>query len=100
MFGRWGLNIDVRYKGKVIMTGRKSTINGLWYVPITKISEDNPEQTDDSENNLNQQGQETAIQATQRQVRFQSTNTQEINTSTHQESAGIDQMRTQGRLET
>ena len=33
---------------------------------------DNPEQTDASEDNLNQQGQETATQATQCQVRFQS----------------------------
>ena len=36
MFGRWGLKIEVRYKGKVVMKGRKSTINGLWYVLITK----------------------------------------------------------------
>ena len=36
VFGRWGLNVEVRYKGKVVMKGRKGTINGLWYVPITK----------------------------------------------------------------
>ena len=90
VFGRWGLNIEVRYKGKAVMKDRKGMINGLWYVPITKItSEDNPEQTDKSEINLNQQGQETATQATQRQVRFQTTNAQELDTSTHQESVRI-----------
>ena len=82
-----------------MMTGRKSTINGLWYVPITKISEDNPEQTDDSEDDLNEQGQETVTQASQRQVSFQTTNAQELNASTHQELIRINQMRTQGRLE-
>ena len=71
------------------MTGRKSTINELWYVPITKISEDSPEQTDGSEDNPNDRGQETATQATQRQVRFQTTNAQELDTSTHQESVRI-----------
>ena len=81
------------------MTGRKRTINRLWYVPITKISEDNPEQTDDSEDGLNEQGQETVTQATQRQVRFQTTNAQELHTSTHQELVRINQTRTQGRLE-
>ena len=43
VFGGWGLNVEVRCKGKVVMKGKKRTINGLWYVPITKItSEDNP----------------------------------------------------------
>ena len=49
VFGRWGLNVELRYKGKVVMKGRKSTINVLWYVSITKITrEDNPEQADKS----------------------------------------------------
>ena len=26
MFGRWGLNVEVRYKGKVIMTGKKARL--------------------------------------------------------------------------
>ena len=29
VFSRWGLNVEVRYRGKVVMKGRKSTINGL-----------------------------------------------------------------------
>ena len=40
VFGRWGLNVEVRHGEKLIMTGRKRTNNGLWYVPVTKISED------------------------------------------------------------
>jgi len=101
VFGRCGLNVEVRYKqGKVVMKGRKSTINGLCYMPITKINnEDNPGQADKSEVNPNQQGQETASQATQHQVRFQATNTQELSTGTHQEPAKINQMRTQGQIE-
>ena len=100
MFGRWGLNVEVRYKGKVVMKGRKSAINGLWYVPITKInSEDNPGQADKSEVNPNQQGQETATQATQRQVRFRAIYTQELTTGTHQEPVRINQMKTQGQIE-
>ena len=101
MFGNWGLNAGVRYKGKVVVKGRKRTIYGLWYVPITKInSKDSPEQADNIEDKLNQKGQETATQATQRQVKFQTTNTQELNTVTHQEPARtINQMRTQGRIE-
>ena len=59
ILGRWGLKVDVRYKGKVMMKARKSTINGLWYVPITDINrEDNLEQTNKSEVNPHQQGQE------------------------------------------
>ena len=82
------------------MRGRKNTINGLWYAPITKITnEDNLEQTDKSEVNSNQQGQENATQATQFQVRFQTTNTQELSTATQQEPSRINQMRTQGHTE-
>ena len=66
VFGRWGLNVEVRYKGKVVMKARKSTINGLWYVSITNVNrEDNLEQTNKSEINPGQQGQETTTQATQ-----------------------------------
>ena len=64
VFGRWGLNVEVRYKGKVIMTDQKSEINGLWYVPTTKISKDNPEQSNDSGDNPEKEVQETATQAT------------------------------------
>ena len=82
------------------MKGRKSMINGLWYVPITKInSDDNPGQADKSEVNPNQQGQEIATQVTQYQVRFQTTDTQELSTVTHQEPARIYQMRTQWKIE-
>ena len=99
VFGRWGLNVEVRYRGKIVLRGSKSTINGLWYVPITKInSEDNPEQADKSKINPNQRGQETATQATQRQVRFRAINTQELPTTTHQEPTRINQMRTQGQI--
>ena len=71
VFVRWGLNVEVRYKGKVVMKARKSTINGLWYVPITNINrEDNLEQTNKSEVNPDRQSQETANQATQHQVKF------------------------------
>ena len=64
-------------------------------MPITKINnEDNPEQVNKNEDNLNQQDQETATQATQRQVRFQTTNTQELTTATYQEPARINQRRT------
>ena len=31
VFCRWALNMEVRYKGKVIMRG-KNAINGLWYI--------------------------------------------------------------------
>ena len=71
VFGRWGLNVEVRYRGKIVLRGSKSTINGLWYVRITKTnSEDNPEQANKCKINPNQRGQETATQATQRQVIF------------------------------
>ena len=69
-------------------------------MPITKTSEDNPEQTDDSEDNLNQQDQETTSQASQSQVRFQSTNTQELSTSAHQDPVGTSQMVTQEQVGT
>ena len=99
MFVRWGLNFEVRYRGKIVMKGRKNTVNGLWYVPITKInSEDNPEQANKSDDNPSQQGHETATQATQRQVRFQTTNTQELSTATQQEPPRASQMRTQGQI--
>ena len=65
-----------------------------------KISEDNPEQTNGSEDNLNQQGQEIATHATQSQVRFQSTATQELSTSAHQDSIEISQMVLQERVGT
>ena len=50
---------------------------------------DNLEQSNKSEVNPNQQGQETATRATQHQVGFQTTNTQELSTRTHQEPAKI-----------
>ena len=69
-------------------------------MPITKInSEDNPGQADKSEVNPNQQGQETATQASQRQASFQTANTQELSTATQQEPPRVNQMRTQGQLE-
>ena len=100
VFGRWGLNVEVRYRGKIVLRGSKSTINGLGYVPITKTnSGDNPEQADTCKINPNQRCQETATQATQRQVRFRATNTQEPCTPTHQEPTRINQMRTHGQIE-
>ena len=44
VFGKRGVNVIVRYNGRVIMTGSKSTTNGLWYVPITQNCEVNPKQ--------------------------------------------------------
>ena len=44
VFGKWGVNVIVRYNGRVIMTGSKSTTNSLWYVPITQSNEVNPKQ--------------------------------------------------------
>ena len=100
VFGRWGLNVEVRYRGKMVLRGNKSTINGLWYVPITDVnSEDNHKQADKCKTNPDQQGQETATQATQRQVRFQANATQELPTTTHQEPTRINQMKTQEQLE-
>ena len=43
-FSKWGVGVEVRYRGKVIMKGSKSTIDGLWYVPITQNSEVNLDQ--------------------------------------------------------
>ena len=71
IFGRWGLNVEVRHKGKMIMRAKKSTINGLWYVPITNINKkDNLQLSNNRGVNPDQQEQETTIQATQRQARF------------------------------
>ena len=61
--------------------------------------EDNLEQSNKSEVNPDQQGQETVTQATQHQVRFRSTNTQELSTGTHQEPAKINRMRKQRYVE-
>ena len=44
IFGRWDLNVEVRYNGTVIMRGSKSAFTSLWHAPITQ-----------SEVNLNQQ---------------------------------------------
>ena len=41
VFDKWGVGVEVRYRGRVILAGSKSTINGLWYVPITQNSEIN-----------------------------------------------------------
>ena len=59
-----------------------------------KISEDNPEQTNGSEDNLNQQGQEIATHATQSQVRFQSTNTQGLSTAAHEDPVEVNRIAT------
>ena len=45
IFGKWGIGVKVRYNGRVIMKGSKSTINGLWYVPITTSEDVNPKKT-------------------------------------------------------
>ena len=74
--------------------GWKSAINGLWYVPITKISEDNPDQSNDSEDNPEQQIHETATQATQSQVRLQSTNTQGLSTTAHEDPVEVNRIAT------
>ena len=42
IFSKWGISVEVRYNGRVIMKGSKSTINGLWYVPITTSKDVNP----------------------------------------------------------
>ena len=53
------------------MKAKKSAINWLWYVPIMSVNkEDGLERSNKSEVNPDQQGQETATQATQHQVRF------------------------------
>lgn len=80
VFGIWGLNVEVRYRGNVILTGRKVTINGLWYAPITMSSEDNPDQASKSEDNPEQQVQETVNHATQQQFKCQSPDAQEFST--------------------
>ena len=51
-FHKWGIGVEVRYRGKVIMEDRKSTINGLWYVPITQNSEVNPNRHTESRNGV------------------------------------------------
>ena len=100
IFGRWGLNVEVWYKGKIVMKAKKSTVNGLWYVPITSTNkEDNLEQSNNSEVNPDQQGQEAATQATQHQMKFQTVDTQELTTRTQQQHAKINQMREQMQIE-
>ena len=71
----------------------RSTAYGT-YVPITKISEDNPDQSNDSEDNPEQQVQETATQATQSQVRLQSTNTQGLSTTAHEDPVEVNRIAT------
>ena len=67
------------------MKAKKSAINGLWYVPITSINKkDNLQLNNNRGVNPDQQEQETTTQATQRQVRFQTADTQELNKATHQ----------------
>ena len=39
------VGVGVRYNVKVIIKGSNSTINGLWYIPITQRSEVNPNQS-------------------------------------------------------
>ena len=77
IFGRWELNVEARYKGKLIMKAKKSTINGLWYVPITSENKrDNLRLNNIGGVNPNKHEQRTATQAAERQVRFQSIDTQ------------------------
>lgn len=45
------------------MTGKKSAINTLWYIPITNANENNPDQSNGSEDNPEQQVREIANQA-------------------------------------
>ena len=80
VFGRWGVSVEVRYKEKVIIKGRKSMINGLWYVPITDISEDNSDE----------HNQETANHTNQVEETFQITNMQEFNTPTQHGTVQLD----------
>ena len=83
------------------MKAKKSTINGLWYVPITNINKkDNLQLSNNKGVNPDQQEQETATQAIQHQVRFQTADTQELNTATHQEYVQPSQTGEQTQRET
>ena len=81
-FGKWGISVEVRYNGKVVMKGRKSTINGLWYVPITNINEVNPNQHD--KGTLHQHNEYTENHATQQPPTFPTSVREELNTAAHQ----------------
>ena len=77
IFDKWGVSVEVRYNGKILMKGGKSMINGLCYVPITQNSEVNPDKHTEPE-------KETANSATDANVKFQFTKTEELNTAEHQ----------------
>ena len=45
IFSKWGTGVEVWYNRKVVLKGRKSMTNGLWYVPITTNKEVNLNKT-------------------------------------------------------
>ena len=78
-FHRWGTGVEVRYRGKTVLRGRKSTINGLWYVPITQNIEVNPIQDTNAAATVG----ESANHATKSATAFLTTSTKELHTPRH-----------------
>ena len=73
----------------------------MWYVPITSENKRDSLQLNNNRGvNPNKQEQRTATQATEHQVRFQSINTQELNTATSQEHVESVQISQQVRQKT
>ena len=72
------------------MKGRKSTINGLCYVPIIEISKDDPDE----------HVQETANHAIQVQEEFQFAHAQELTASARQSTVESNQNMIQGQTVT
>ena len=77
IFGKYGISVEVRYNGRVIMKGSKSTINGLWYVPITTSEETNPKKSVKFHRERSNVEKEDANSATQVDLGFQSATTAE-----------------------
>ena len=82
------------------MKAKKSTTNGLWHVPITSVNKkDNLQLSNNRGVNPDQQEKKTTNQTTRPQVRFQTDDSQELNTATQQEHVKSTQMREQVQLE-
>ena len=75
------MGVEVRYNGRVVLKGRKSVTNGLWYVPITTNKEVDPNKTLEIRKEQLQTIKETTYSARQVNLEFHTTCAAELNIS-------------------